>query len=1325
MAFLPTRLSIPAGPSDSDDIDNISLASTDYGANGEDQDKEWTVADLYADRAHPERPGERQYLIRWEGFPMDQCTWEPVENLGPGLLAQWEEMQEEVATGQQQPFDIEIYNTACREKAERHERRNANRKRLGLPLTAPLPLESPTEDCSIIAPGDEMDLDDGPKETSNVDTGHLTPKIKRQKIIKQKMLNEISIPTEVGLVRNKSKNNRAPTHPISSKPAQQPLKPKRASSGDIRIGTTLTGYQGTARKPTADTKKATNQTASNLTSKALSSLPPKMSSSLANKFSGKRHTATRTQPQPASLLARKSNVFVGGKERKKRASLGDVMDDPSKTPKAFNSMRVMNIAKKRGIERMDGAHLDISSIPPSFIVTNDQRSRPNPGQTNASSPVTPIANATIVQSPTAMSPRDTSIATPALKAKKSVRFTGAQNDASEDTPMGGTTDDGVGLVVHSPMDIDHPPESPDSVKVHPSRRLSLATYQERGQTQVVLKTAVFGKSGSEQIQVLFCGITRQVQPWLLDFMAQETLHFGSICSSYNFNLRRNNLTIGEFLSVGTVEAKSEELSSTLSNVAEHLRRGSYGSHLITEQFSILVYPSKCDGWNGLGVDITKLNPESHLRYIIYKSCNDMKLYPPASVPRAPTRLSHTEQGSHCRVLIKDLLGLDFSSFLPQNPKEKDKQVFMLLFPEREAQVCNMMKLWLRSCQPACQIFTHEKKDGWAHFHETVQAGKAGTIILHEDISTCIRKLPRIFQMIDNKCCYTFWDLATGQYNPPRFPSNIYASIEPGTLQLTRLFPQGRAFLITPSFALSDPVRLHKFLEWFRNYCCNPYYLIMACADFLDYLKVVTLEKEMERKKMCLAHKNNPHLEELLAESGLGKQELEARFRAWEVLKGIIADYGDGETSEEIRKVEWVTDFIDSNDEQSLVNYFCWWSSLKCDRYRKFIVLGSNNNKNRAAYRNIEIPIYTEETINDPDIASTREKSKEPVRGAPIAPGSASSSSAPHAFPPHSSLSSGSATELNQWIISLPTRISRKGNWARLHYKPVSWLNVSMADHFGDSRCEYDTFKNWLGAAPKFSNINTWYGLFYTIDDEWNPQLPPSAYRRHPWVAVIRPKNPHFKAVAYAEAELFIWDILAHDRESGRGKATLLDMQRYLIDLVRREIPLKDSKYYLGEVYISSTTDLKYNPEDRPLNITKQMIEGMMADGKQWLPPMEHLLPDKGWMRIPKYEWQRRVANSKIQKQKPVPKHESDENKLQRSIWHAPPPGAKLEKSACVNDLYKAAYSARAKNSSCQTMRYQYRSTQDWYHDMKVEGRDSSHVQVDSADRILTKLFQKK
>ncbi|KAK6955012.1 hypothetical protein Daesc_002642 [Daldinia eschscholtzii] len=1336
MASPPTRLRTSAEQSDTDDMDDISVTSTDYGVNHEDQDKEWTVEALYAERDHPEIPGEKQYLISWEGFPMDQCTWEPVENLGPGLLTQWAEIQEEIAAGQREPFNVEIYNTAVREKDSRHERRNAKRKRLGLPLTLPLPVESPTESLTPTTQGDEMVLDDIPKESSNNDTSRQTPKANPQKIIKQKTFHGIpSKPAaaEVASGKNLNKTKRAPTHPIPSKPAQQPPKPRRAVSSDGKTGTTITGYQGTARKPIKDGGKASGQTSlgqttSSSVSKPASSLPPKMTSSLANKFAGKRHTATRTrpQPQPTTQPIRKSNVFVGGKERKKRASLGDVMDDPSKTPRAFNSMRVINIAKKRGIERTDGAHLDIASIPPSFFLTNDQRSRQNPGQANPNSPTTTIANAPIVQSPTAISPKDMSATTPALKPKKSVRFTGAEDNTSEDTPMGDAmgdaTDEGANPIVQSPMDIDHPLEAPQPDKAPPSRKLSLATYQEREQTQMVLRTTIFGKAGSEPIQVLFCGITRQTQPWLLAFMAQKTLHFDSICASYNFLTQSKDLS-EEILSTGTIEAKSTEVSSSLRNVAEGLKRGSYGSHLVTKEFSILVYPSKCSHWDGLGINIGKSESDALLRFIIYKPSCDVKLYPPAVIPRAPTSLTHMEQESHDRILIKELSGLDFSLFLPQNPKEKDNQVFMLLFPKREEQVCNIVKLWLRSCQPSCQIFaqnTHGNPDSWAQFHKTVQAGAAGTIILHEDVSIAIRKLPRIFQLIDNKCCYTFWDLATGQYNPPRFPSSMYAPIEPGTLQMTRLFPQGRAFLITPSFALSDPVQLLNFLKWFKNYCCNPHYLIMACADFPNYLKKVTLEKEAERKRMCSEKRQHPHLEELLTESGLGKQQLEARFQAWEVLREIMRDFGDEQTGEDIRKVEWVTNFIDPNDEQSLVNYFCWWSVLKCDRFRKFTVLGSSDNKNRAAYRNIEIPVYTEETVSDPDAALALEDVSVATDDTSMVP-------TPHTPTPRPLPGTDSAAGLHRWLLDVFNRscVSR-GNWARLHSKPVSWLNVAMADHFGDPRCEYDTFNNWLGGTLRFSKVNTWYGLFYTIDQAWDPQTPSSSYKRHPWVGVLRPINPHFAPVRYAGVELFIWDMFARDRERSRGKgALLLDMQRRLIDLVKRDISQKDPNYFLGRVFVSSTTDLRYKPDDAPLAVTKRRIEEMITDGQVWLPPFGNLLPNRGWVRIPEDEWQIAVAPSKAQEPKPFPKNHSDKYKVERSIWHAPRPRVKPEKSACINQLYEAARSARVEDPSCQMMKYQYRSTLDWYHDMKVEGRDSSHVQVDSADKILAKLFQKK
>ncbi|KAI1381381.1 hypothetical protein F4677DRAFT_402843 [Hypoxylon crocopeplum] len=1332
------RASMPTEPSRVDDVDDISLISTED--EDDDSDKEWVVDDIYAERDHPDVPGEKQYLIKWDGFPMDQCTWEPTENLGPGLLSQWTETKEEIAAGKRQPFDIEIYNAARKARDERHMRRNAIRKRRGLSLTRPFPSRSPTLESPTEVEAQEKD-DAKPTRP--------TPKKKSQKVPKQKSPSgKPSEKPEAGPGKVQNVNQKIPARappppPPSSSAPQQPGVSKRRTSSGGTSGATASGYQGTARKPsTSMNSGAPADKAPSSTLKPSPTLPPKPQTSLANKFAGKQLRATRTRPQPAasSTARRTSNVFVGGKEPKKRASLGDIMGDPSKAPKSFSSMRVMNIAKKRGIEKNNAAVPDLSSIPASFLLTKDQKNRPKVDQTKSKDPSTAPTPPSIVQSPTAMSPGDTSTVAPAPKAKKSVRFTGAEDISPRDEPMSEAVNDVVDHIASGLDSGNDPPGDPVSATAPPTapkgpRRLSLARYQERTQTQVVAKATVFGKAGSESLKVLFCGISRQTQPWLSAFMARETLDFSTVCASYNFISHRSGL-VGEILSAGAIDARSPETLSALTNVAEHLRHSFYGSHLVTEQFSILVYPSNCDSWNELGIEIDTDDSRS-LRHIIYKSPLDMRLHAPESIPRAPVRLSHTGQGSHCRVLIEDLFALDFSRFLPQEPKMKDKQVFMLLFPEREMQLCNMIKLWLRSCQPNCRIFSHEINDSWVKFHETVRAGAAGTLILHEDVSAVIRKVPRIYQMIDYKRCYTFWDLATGQYDPPRFPSDIHATIEPGTLQMTRLFPYGRAFLITPSFALSDPARLCQFLDLFKRYCVNPHYLIVACADFPNYLKAITLEKEREREAMCSLYKGKPNLEELLTDSGLGKADLEARFRAWEILQEIMGQFGDEDTSEEIRKVEWVTNFIDPNDEQSLVNWFCWWSTLKCDRYRKFTVLGSSNNRIKAAYRHIEIPTYTDETVGDPDIALAREderrRARETAEGAKeIGQGvSAASVSAPNTPVSRQSPDFRRAVDLRNWITDLYGR-SRTASWARLHVNPVSWLNVPMADHFGDPRCEFDTFKNWFGNTPRFTTrMNTWYGLFYTIDKEWNPHAPTDSYGRHPWIVVFRPIDPHF-ADRYKRMELFIWDFYARDRESTRGHSSLLlDMQRRLVDFVREETPQRE-QYYLDEVYISSKTRLNIKPTDHPVDITCRRLEEMITDGKVWLPPFENLLPDRGWVALPKSEWKGGMAvdvsdlPQKAQRGRPSLRHHSDSHKLQRSIWHPPRPmGKEVGKSKCVNHLYEAARGVRAANESSQTMRYQYRSTLDWYHDIRAEGRGAGHVHVESADKILYRLFQKK
>ncbi|CAJ2510711.1 Uu.00g063360.m01.CDS01 [Anthostomella pinea] len=1363
------------------DDDDVSITSTDHEGNGgRDEDRDWVVDDLLAERPHPDIPGQMQYLIKWEGFPIDECTWEPEDNLGPGLLPQWEETKKEIEAGKRTPYDINIYNAACMAKTERHMRRNAKRKRLGLPLTTPFPPETVASHLSHSISGRDDSDSDEEAETMDDILARVAAKSQPRPAIKQKIFEgnalkprtESSPPRPANARRSSGMSTpKPPSNPQSGKPATRPSEPaRRASAG------ATTGYQGTARKPSIITnqntsKPPTSKTPTQRPSSAAAKPPPSTtqpirSSTLANKFAGKKMTATRTRQPPPAQIATATNVFVSGKERKKRTNLGDVMVDTSKAPKRFSNMHVQNLARKRAIEKGDAAP-NFSSIPAGlFLNTSDAQIRPkdknpsfkspiyepqtDPMKTNATSALS--ASSSLVHSPAANPSGDEPAPAPKAK-KKSVRFTAVEDDE----PDTGTARE----LFDEPMDIDSPLEVPEVPAIpetpqHPQAarpKLSLAKYQERGQTQVVLRRATFGPGSSQEVRVMFHGISRHNDPWLTAFMDNEKLHFDATCSSIDFLSQKGWLLMERF-SAGTIKPNAPDQASMLENIAEWLRRSSSAMHLVTSDFSILVYPNGADAWRELDSDTDAVRLEAPLRHLIYKTKMDTRLYQhtvPAISTAEPAGVPH---GPQCQLIVKQLAGLDFDKWLPQEPNKKDTQVYMLLIPNSEPQLLAVIKVWLRSCQPECRIFTFEREDSWLKFHEVVSAGAAGTVVVHSDVTCSLGKIPGIWNLVDNNP-NTFWDLSVGEFDPPRFPSELTATIEPGTLQMTRLFPFGRAFLITPSFVLSDPAQLVKLLEWARANFWNPQTLIMACADFPGYLRNVTLDIEQEHHALCHVYREDPNLDRILEQYGRRKEDVWHVFRAWELTMELQSIFGDQQTSEDLRKLSWITDFIDPNDEQSLVNYFCWWSTTKLDRYRRFLVLGSHPAKIKRAYRHIQVPVYTDISVSDPDVAAARADTRQEAaevaeetgdeagdsgrvggiaseslvgHRAQSPPGQRkmSVSRAPFTFP-SALFHDDQAKDLKGWIRD---HIASLGpSWSKLHVNPVAWVNPQMADQFGDDFCSFDTFRNWLLGAPTFSqSVNTWYGLFYSIDKPWNPEQPLSRYGRHPWIAIFRPVEPHKFRDGFSRYELFIWDLSAGERESTTGRwGGLLGMQRQLIDFVRLEVPKKYKGTALTNVWVSSKTKVLAQPGQNPLDITCDKIKEMFGNGRYWLPPFHDMLSDRGWKSLNEIEWKTGMsidaANTRLMA---IPRNASDAGKLERSIWH-PPRGVTLNggQTICLNALYEATLKERLKDPLCETMRYQYKPTTEWYADQVSERRDFSYVCVDAAERILRKLLAPK
>ncbi|RYO74201.1 hypothetical protein DL764_010955 [Monosporascus ibericus] len=450
MASESSSLFITGDGGDTADDDDISITSTDYGP-----EDDFEVEELLAERENPNVPGGFEYLIKWAGYPIDQCTWEPRHHLGDGVYEGWEETKAEIKAGRREPFDIQVYHRAIQEaslaKAERHRRRNYKRMILGFPPTEPLPehfyVQSPTQLST--ASKDDSDHEAEAVEVDEIDPGRLPkspPRPGAQRVIKQKTFQGIPSarirkegPAEPGRA-SITPPPKLPSAPLS-KSSQGPIPKPRPSTTS-----TITGYQGTARPPVA---RKTSTSADSRAGKSASGKPPtqpaKASSSIApstsigssksaslrDKFSGKK--ATRT-PQTSSI----TSVFTDGKQRQRRKTLADVMADPTKDPKQFSNMRIQNLARKRGIEMNDAAPPSISSIPAAFILKSEQAKTKGPlgnqtGHETSPTAESPTSQATpIPHAAPANSAADTVGAASVKKRKKSVRF---QDDTEDLTSV--------------------------------------------------------------------------------------------------------------------------------------------------------------------------------------------------------------------------------------------------------------------------------------------------------------------------------------------------------------------------------------------------------------------------------------------------------------------------------------------------------------------------------------------------------------------------------------------------------------------------------------------------------------------------------------------------------------------------------------------------------------------------------------------------------------------------------------------------------------------------------------------------------------------------
>ena len=115
--------------------------------------------------------------------------------------------------------------------------------------------------------------------------------------------------------------------------------------------------------------------------------------------------------------------------------------------------------------------------------------------------------------------------------------------------------------------------------------------------------------------------------------------------------------------------------------------------------------------------------------------------------------------------------------------------------------------------------------------------------------------------------------------------------------------------------------------------------LVTAWDICGFLRIIANEKYRQRNKNLggRAHRADPDRREDAARARDSDVDCRLRFETCLLANEIC------ETRETayFLPIAFADEAIDWNDEQSLVNWFGWWSSVHVDQYRLFHVVGTD------------------------------------------------------------------------------------------------------------------------------------------------------------------------------------------------------------------------------------------------------------------------------------------------------------------------------------------------------------------------------------------------
>lgn len=496
-----------------------------------------------------------------------------------------------------------------------------------------------------------------------------------------------------------------------------------------------------------------------------------------------------------------------------------------------------------------------------------------------------------------------------------------------------------------------------------------------GTTSLVLDIGDMGKASGEPCGIFLTSIkeiTLDQKITVQDLKAQYSAFHkrpGTIALEGNLSQRSEN------------DSVETELIDKVVSFVRHQVCGLVGS---SQGFNILVIPARSDEWSFLNLPICPR--DVRLRYLVFQTDLNATACLHISGPESPVLEKATAAAAamdYENTISEIVHRLDMQRIAPVNPYRR--YAFFLIFPDTEERIANFIANWLKETHPSCKLYTSDTLGAWDLFLAGSEYNfNNGVIILHGSLSTEVDIIPLVqktllpaFTMAKRRQ-FNWWSISDGLPE-----THTREEKDRGAWEAVPLLPHGAAILLTQSFFVAEPQKAYDLLKWFFGRIDNdrrhkpgkmgspsPWKIVLP-FNVVEYTHDLACAKDAESTKFMEDNRDKPSKEADASRLGLGYATCELRFKIYAYLADLkhlgVIDKPEhvwprvcvqaGEIRDEYNSpVIYAAQHVYTHDEIDLVYWFAWWSSVRVDTYRKFIVLGTNSLSRHKLKRLVEVKV---------------------------------------------------------------------------------------------------------------------------------------------------------------------------------------------------------------------------------------------------------------------------------------------------------------------------------------------------------------------------------